>query len=187
MAQNSSELQDLEREIFTLRHRLNRFSGVLDELTQVQSQFTSLAEVYQELVEYLDEAKAALDDIKQAKQEQEDRADALSNSLGLQIEELASQVADVESSFQLTSSRLRGEIVQQHTSLTEDLKAYDEKLNHAEWLQKNLEANLRRNEMSLRDLSRDVRNITRIGIVCVLVFVGALIATWLILGSSVVR
>jgi chromosome segregation ATPase len=68
MEKHLNELDNLDRELSSLRNKLEKSFEVIEDLAQIQKKFGELSETYGQFLQYKEEARTILRDMSQAKE-----------------------------------------------------------------------------------------------------------------------
>jgi DNA repair exonuclease SbcCD ATPase subunit len=168
-----SDIDQLEQELSDLRQRLSRSLAALDELSQVQSQMTSLSHTQQSLDATLAEAKQFLANPPEANWEP--RLKQLESQLDTRYEQLQAQILNFRCDFDALTHQLQEDRGLQpgFSAMGEGDTASEGRLKWLESSIQHLNSSVYNERSTLQTLDRKVKTLKRtLDIVTVSVFVG---------------
>ncbi len=179
MSQNSQELGNLDVQCIELHLKIQQFSTTLDRLTEIQNEFVDLSEVYRKL--------------KQDAQELEDlthqflvNPPADQQQLKQSWAELSDRVSQLELDSIEIGDRQDGDLTEKQKELIQVLiSPMNEQISESQvFILGAVDSKIRKYENQVRELRRDLQNISRIGLIALVILFLGMLVTWLIMSSQ---
>jgi chromosome segregation ATPase len=181
MGIDQNELDHIEQDINAIRFRLQKFFETLDKLSTIQEKFIDLTEVYQNAKANLGDTETQLEEIKQIRLSYSELLSKSERQFEGALENLSQKNSQIETYLNEAGNKYKVELAAKHKELfSQEQELYKTRLENLEEMYQAFDLSIKKNNTFIRNLNRDLQNITRVGTVSLVGIVISLIVTWII-------